>query len=176
MTTEASAVPSTSLRSTLSTAASGSTPAATSNAASSSSTASTASGSNQVLGENDFLTLLTTQLKNQDPLNPMDDTQSVSELAQFSALQATTSLSTNFGTFESNFAVSQASGMLGKSVTVASTDSTGASSTVSGTVKAIQVVNGSPEFTMVDSSGKAIVGTNGTPTEFTTSQIVTISQ
>lgn len=170
MTTEASAVPSTSLRSTLSTATSSSTTAPTSN------TASTTSGSNQVLGETDFLNLLTTQLKNQDPLNPMDDTQSVSELAQFSALQATTSLSTNFGTFESNFAVSQASGMLGKSVTVSSTDSTGASSTVSGTVKAIQVVNGSPEFTMVDSSGKAIVGTNGTPTEFTTSQIVTISQ
>lgn len=166
MTTEASALPINSLiNPTPSTAAA---PATSGTAA--------AGGANQVLGENDFLTLLTTQLQNQDPLNPMDDTQSVAELAQFSSLQATTSLSSSFGTFESNFAVSQASGMLGKTVTATSTDSTGASSTVTGTVKAIQVVNGSPEFTMVDSSGNAIVGTDGTPTEFTTSQIVTISQ
>jgi flagellar basal-body rod modification protein FlgD len=170
MTTEATAVPTTTLRSTL--AASSSTAAGASTSTNSTGT----TNANTTLGENDFLTLLTTQLKNQDPLNPMDDTQSVSELAQFSALQATSSLSTNFGTFESNFAVSQASGMLGKSVTVSSTDSTGSSSTIAGTVKAIQVVNGSPEFTMVDSSGNAIVGADGTPTEFTTSQILTISQ
>jgi flagellar basal-body rod modification protein FlgD len=173
MITEASAVPRTTLGSALSSTAAG---AATSTTASTSTTSTSTTNANTALGENDFLTLLTTQLKNQDPLNPMDDTQSVSELAQFSALQATSSLAANFGTFQSNFAVSQASGMLGKSVTVSSTDSTGTSSTIAGTVKAIQVVNGSPEFTMVDASGKAIVGTDGTPTEFNTSQILTISQ
>ena len=41
-----------------------------------------ATGANQVIGENEFLTLLTTQLANQDPLNPMDNTQSVSQLAR----------------------------------------------------------------------------------------------
>ena len=176
MATEASAVPSTLLRTTLSTAASSPTTAPASNTASTSTTGAAATGSNAPLSENDFLTLLTTQLQNQDPLNPMDDTQSVAELAQFSALQATTSLSTSFNAFESNFAVSQASAMLGKSVTVSSTDSTGASSTIAGTVNAIQVVNGAPQFTMVDSSGNAIAGTNGTPTEFNPSQILTISQ
>jgi flagellar basal-body rod modification protein FlgD len=138
--------------------------------------ASTATGANQTLGPNEFLTLLTTQLANQDPLNPVDDTQSVSQLAQFSALQATNTLSTNFTNFESNFAVSQASGLLGENVTVTSTDATGNASTVSGTVKSIQVINGSPQFTMVDASGNPIAGTNGTPTEFTTSQIVGISK
>jgi flagellar basal-body rod modification protein FlgD len=138
--------------------------------------AASATPSNTTLGENDFLTLLTTQLKNQDPLNPMDDTQSVAQLAQFSSLQAATNLANSFSAFESNFAVSQASGLLGQTVTVASTDSTGASSTVSGTVKSIQVVKGSPEFTLVDASGKPIVGTDGTPTEFTPSQITTISK
>jgi flagellar basal-body rod modification protein FlgD len=177
MTTEAAAVPSSYLRSPLSTATSATTGSTTaSNSTTGSGSTSSTTGSNATLGENDFLTLLTTQLQNQDPLNPMDDTQSVSELAQFSALQATSSLASSFNSFESNFAVQQASAMLGKSVTVSSTDSTGATSTVAGTVKAIQVVNGSPEFTMVDSSGNAIVGTNGTPTEFTTSQILTIAQ
>ena len=141
-----------------------------------SNTPSTSTGANQTLGATDFLTLLTTQLQNQDPLNPVDDTQSVAELAQFSALQATNTLNSNFTSFESNFAVSQASGMLGQSVTVATTDATGNASTVSGTVNAIQVINGMPEFTMVDSSGKPIVGTNGTPTQFTTSQITTIAK
>jgi len=57
-------------------------------ATSSSGTSSTASsaGSNEVT-ENQFLQLLVTQLKNQDPLNPTDSDQFMSELAQFSQLQ-----------------------------------------------------------------------------------------
>lgn len=45
---------------------------------------------NQQLGQNDFLTLLVTQLKNQDPLKPMDNTTFVAELAQFSQLDQST--------------------------------------------------------------------------------------
>jgi flagellar basal-body rod modification protein FlgD len=161
MATEASALPINSLVNTGTTA---------------STTPSTSTGANQTLGSTDFLNLLTTQLKNQDPLNPVDDTQSVAQLAQFSALQATNSLSTAFTAFESNFAVSQASGLLGQSVTVATADASGNSSTVTGTVKAIQVVNGVPQFTMVDSGGNAIADTNGTPIPFTTSQITGISK
>jgi len=36
---------------------------------------------------NTFLTLLTTQLKNQDPLNPMDSSQFTSQLVQFSSVE-----------------------------------------------------------------------------------------
>lgn len=45
---------------------------------------------NQELGKNDFLKLLVTQLKNQDPLKPMDNTTFVAELAQFSQLDQST--------------------------------------------------------------------------------------
>ncbi len=124
----------------------------------------------------DFLALLTTELKNQDPLNPVDSTQSVAQLAQFSALQATTSLSNNFAAFESNFSVEQASGLLGDSVTVSTADASGNASTISGTVKSIQVINGAPQFTMVDASGKSIVDANGTALQFGTSQIVAIGK
>lgn len=46
----------------------------------------TANGSNQLTG-NDFMTLLVAQLKNQDPTNPMDPTQFVSQLTQFNSLE-----------------------------------------------------------------------------------------
>ena len=39
------------------------------------------------LGKSDFLNLLVTQLKNQDPLKPMDSSSFVAELAQFSQLE-----------------------------------------------------------------------------------------
>jgi len=39
------------------------------------------------LNGNDFMTLLVAQLKNQDPTNPMDPTQFVTQLVQFNSLE-----------------------------------------------------------------------------------------
>lgn len=44
-----------------------------------------------------FLTLLVTQLKNQDPLNPQDATQFVSQLAQFSSLDQLININRKLG-------------------------------------------------------------------------------
>lgn len=134
---------------------------------------SNASGNSQ-LGENAFLQLLTTELANQDPLQPMDDTQSVTQLAQFSALQSQTNLATSFQTFQSNFGVLQASSLIGKNVTVSTPDGSGNTSTQTGTVSTIEVQNGQPYFTMNDSSGKAITDNNGQPLLFSTTEIVGI--
>ena len=88
--------------------------------------ASGSAGSNQEsMGSNDFLQILMTELQNQDPTQPMDDTQSIAQLAQFSALSATQELNQSFQNFQSNFGVMQASGLIGKKVTVVSTDGTG---------------------------------------------------
>jgi flagellar basal-body rod modification protein FlgD len=130
--------------------------------------------SNQ-LGEDAFLKLLTTQLQNQDPLNPMDDTQSVAQLAQFSSVQAVTQLSDSFTAFQSNFSVMQSAGLLGKTVSAQSTDSTtGNVSTVTGTVKTISVINGTPEFTLADASGNLLTDSSGNPLELPTSAILSI--
>src|SRR5574337_881567 len=49
--------------------------------------------SNQ-LGKNDFLKLLTAQLANQDPLQPVDNQAFIAQLAQFSSLEQLQNVST----------------------------------------------------------------------------------
>src|SRR6266516_78861 len=44
------------------------------------------------LGKQEFLQLLVMQLKNQDPLNPLDDREFIAQMAQLSTLDATTGL------------------------------------------------------------------------------------
>jgi flagellar basal-body rod modification protein FlgD len=46
----------------------------------------TAKATKTTLDQSDFLTLLTTQLKNQDPFKPMDNTEMVAQMAQFSSV------------------------------------------------------------------------------------------
>lgn len=121
----------------------------------------------------EFLQLLTAQLQNQDPTQPMDDTQSVAELAQFSALQSQTQLANSFASFQSNFAVTQAAGLIGQTVTAVTTDSSGNSSTVSGTVSGVTVVNGTPSVTLT-SNGQPVTDANGNPLTIPTSSITGI--
>lgn len=129
----------------------------------------------QQLGADAFLKLLTTQLQNQDPLNPMDNTQSVAQLAQFSALQASTNLADQFTKFQSNFAVTQAASLIGKAVTVVNTDATtGQSNNFTGTVSGVTITNGTPSFTLKDATGHAVTDNSGKPVSFPTSSIVSI--
>jgi len=48
-----------------------------------------------ILGKEDFLTLLVTQLENQDPLQPMQDQEFIAQLAQFSSLEQLRNLGTS---------------------------------------------------------------------------------
>jgi flagellar hook assembly protein FlgD len=59
------------------------------------------------MGQKDFLTLFTTQLKNQDPLDPVKNEAFVAQLAQFSQLEATTNMSTSLSTFVDSMSSNQ---------------------------------------------------------------------
>jgi len=69
-----------------------------------------------------FLMLLTTQLRNQDPLNPMDNAQMTSQLAQINTIggieKLNATLSQMLGIYNEGQAM-QAAGMIGKYVLVA---------------------------------------------------------
>jgi flagellar basal-body rod modification protein FlgD len=47
------------------------------------------------LGQNDFLRLMTTQLKEQDPFNPVDNQAMVAQMAQFSSVAGISEMNTS---------------------------------------------------------------------------------
>lgn len=94
--------------------------------ASSSTTGGIASATNsatggQALGKDAFLQLLVTQLKNQNPLDPQDNSAFVAQLAQFSSLEGITTLNSTVSGLAGNYNSSQAlqaSSLVGRNVIV----------------------------------------------------------
>ena len=84
------------------------------------------------LGKQDFLKLLMAQLQNQDPMKPMDDTQMIAQMAQFSALEATQSLQATMQSSNNMQTVAQAGGLIGKYVQSDQADGTSVLGAVSG--------------------------------------------
>jgi len=73
-----------------------------------------------VLGKDDFLHLLITQLQNQDPLNPTDHTEFTAQLAQFSSLEQLNNVNDNLEelqNYQASTNNSQAVSLLGKEIT-----------------------------------------------------------
>ena len=70
------------------------------------------------LGKDDFLKLLITQLANQDPTNPMEDTQFIAQMAQFSSLEQMTNMNQAFERMASMLNSSKAADTIGKTVEI----------------------------------------------------------
>lgn len=69
------------------------------------------------MGANDFLTLLTAQLRNQDPMSPMENGEFLAQLAQMSTVRGIDDLNKTLGGVASaltNSMISEASSMLGQ--------------------------------------------------------------
>lgn len=91
------------------------------------------------LGKEDFLKLLMAQLKNQDPLKPMEDTQFISQMAQFSTLERMQEMNDRMAVLLKVEQLGQANGLIGKSVKALLASEGG---TIEGTVSSVKVVDG----------------------------------
>jgi flagellar basal-body rod modification protein FlgD len=93
---------------------------------------------NKPMGKDEFLKILVTQLQYQDPLNPVDDTEFIAQMAQFSALEQMQNLNTTF-------TMSQALSLIGKDVIAKIGGSeTGEIQYITGTVESVYSGGGTP--------------------------------
>ncbi len=74
--------------------------------------ATTVISDNAMLDESDFIMLLITQLSNQDPLDPLDDREFISQMAQLNTLNETVALNENMRTLQ----MLQAASLVGRQV------------------------------------------------------------
>jgi flagellar basal-body rod modification protein FlgD len=91
------------------------------NATTATGTSTNPTSKNGSLNQADFLKIFVTQLKFQDPLQPMDNAQMASQMAQFSMVQSLNSMSESFKGMESSQAAVnnlQAASLVGKKVEV----------------------------------------------------------
>jgi flagellar basal-body rod modification protein FlgD len=84
------------------------------------------------LNYNDFLQLLIAQMKNQDPTDPMDASQQISQLASFSQVEQQVQTNSHLETMMQNQFISQAANYVGKTIT-------SADGTVTGVVKEVDI-------------------------------------
>jgi flagellar basal-body rod modification protein FlgD len=77
---------------------------------STSSSQSSTTTSNDELSESSFMTLLATELQNQDPTTPMDPTTFITQLAELNELQSTMQIQTSVGQIVNLLTPSQSSG------------------------------------------------------------------
>ncbi len=71
----------------------------------------------QSLGQDEFLRLLVTQLKHQDPLSPMKDNEFIAQMAQFSSLEQMTRMNKKMGSLIQEASNTGSYTLLGKKIT-----------------------------------------------------------
>ncbi len=84
--------------------------------------------------------LLVTQMRNQDPLDPVKQQDFVGQLAQFSTLESLEQMNANFGDLLKLQELAQGTNLLGRSVSYLPED--GGSTATTGLVDAVQVDEG----------------------------------
>ena len=70
----------------------------------------------KMLGQNEFLKLLVTQMRNQDPMQPVSDTEFIAQMAQFSSLEQTKTMGADIAKLRQGNDFLQATNLLGKNV------------------------------------------------------------
>jgi flagellar basal-body rod modification protein FlgD len=119
---------------------------------------------NQIAGNfTSFLTLLTTQLQNQNPLDPLDTNQFTQQLVQFASVEQQMNMNTQLQTLVSlqqTAQNSQALGFVGKTVTVTGTTAPLTNGQAQWTFNPANPATAT--FTVTDSTGQTVFSKTGT--------------
>ncbi|MBS0478967.1 MAG: flagellar hook assembly protein FlgD [Proteobacteria bacterium] len=122
-------------------------------------TPTVSTASSQTLGQADFLKLMTAQLQNQDPFNPVDNTQMVAQMAQFSSLSGITEMASTLKTIAAKLtgtSTSDAMAYVGK--TVLTEGGTAFARTTGGIAGAVELDDDATDVTVTiqDASGATL--------------------
>jgi flagellar basal-body rod modification protein FlgD len=105
--------------------------------------------SGSTMGKDDFLKLFVAQLQHQDPMNPMQDTDMMGQMASFSTLEQVSNMASENTRIAQNLTASNAVGLLGRNVTYV--DEAGESHT--GVVEKVATKDGDPSLTVAGVDG-----------------------
>lgn len=104
--------------------------------------------------QTDYMKLLVTELQNQNPLEPLDNKEMASQLAQFSQLKQLESMNHNFTEILASVQRAYASSLIGKQVSFLMEDDSGGTNVHTGRVE--QVLNDDSGRTAVVVDGNAV--------------------
>jgi flagellar basal-body rod modification protein FlgD len=116
-------------------------------------TAAAAGNPSAKISIEDFLRILTTQLNYQDPLKPMDNTEFVAQLAQFTSLQENQQTNDKLDTLLNIQSATQSIGLIGKTV-----DVTASGGTQTGKVSSLDFSSGQAQLGIDLASGQSLSG------------------
>lgn len=132
------------------------------NTASSTTVQNTGTGKS-VLGKDDFMKLMIQQMKNQDPLNPMDGTQFSAQLAQFSSLEQLTNMNDSLNkSIQANYLLTQSvnntmsASLIGKEIKLSGADITNSGQDNIQLGYSLASQAGSVNVNVYDESGKLV--------------------
>lgn len=94
----------------------------TNNTSGSTSTGTTTGNDLRNVDLNQFLTLLVTEMQNQDPLNPMDNSQLLTQISQIREIGSTNQLTETLSSLATGQGLTMASGLIGKTVSALGDD------------------------------------------------------
>lgn len=94
----------------------------------------------KTLGKDEFLKILVTQLRYQDPMSPLQDREFIAQMAQFSSVEQLMNMSGELALLRQS--LGSASSMIGKTIEWYEKDSAGKETLVSGVVDSITIKDG----------------------------------
>ena len=87
-----------------------------------------------------FMKMMITELQNQDPLNPMDNSQILSQISQIQQIQSSASLTSTLGSVSRGQSLSSASALIGRNIKALDSDG----NDVTGKVDKVTITDNTP--------------------------------